>query len=349
MGVVSIFRAVRLARGSRLGVVVLVLLVSGCGVGRSVLGIDTVSYRPPNAEVVAAAECLSENIYTALTGLGPWDPALTANAPEPGYPFALFEPVAVVRCERGIDDAGKLSVDTVRLDGDIDAVTRAFAADSERFADHIFAECAYFSELPAGLWLVDESGRALRPAWPTIPCGMQQAPLDALRALEEVSRTSHPTGVDVAALSCGGEPGIEFETTTAEYVDAAVERERADGRMLAPALAMPTDDVRALSVCRYPVLPNQDPPEYVPGSTLVLGGDESVSVVDALLNAPIAQPCSDVATRLASADLLRADGSGGAYVVVELDGCRRVSGFGAYRQAPDGVVDALARIPFDAK
>jgi hypothetical protein len=228
------------------------------------------------------------------------------------------------------------------IEGDVDAVVRAFSVESERFADHIFADCAYAGELPAGLWIVGESGSALRPAWPAKPCGLQEGPLDALRSLHEVSRTSYATGVAVGDRTCGGSTG-EFWTTTDEYVDAALERERADGPMLAPSLLMPTDDVRELEVCRYPVLPEQDPYTTVQGSLVVVGRMESVETVESLANAPIAQSCSIEATRVASAILSRPGGSGGAQVAVELDGCRRVSGFGSYRQAPDSVVEVLAR------
>ncbi len=44
-----------------------------------------VPYRPPTAALTTSLNCSSVNIYPARTGLGPWDPALTADAPEPEY------------------------------------------------------------------------------------------------------------------------------------------------------------------------------------------------------------------------------------------------------------------------
>lgn len=34
-----------------------------------------------------------------------------------------------------------------------------------------------FEVKPAGLWIVDADGRAVRPAWPAAPCGYQAGPL----------------------------------------------------------------------------------------------------------------------------------------------------------------------------
>lgn len=79
--------------------------------------IDSVSYRPSTATVVSSPDCMALDIYTELTGLGPWDPALTSDAPDPGYPPFTFQPVAVARCERGLDEAGFMTVDSVRLRG----------------------------------------------------------------------------------------------------------------------------------------------------------------------------------------------------------------------------------------
>lgn len=114
--------------------------------------------------------------------------------------------------------------------------------------------------------------------------------------------------------------------------------------MLPPALGMPVDDVGYTDVCRYPVVA-RDPSvvESAPGSPLVLGGVESASVVTKSVKAPIAQECGLQATRHASAQLLRPDGSGGAVVSFELDGCQRSAGFGGYREIPADVHEVLMR------
>lgn len=162
--------------------------------------------------------------------------------------------------------------------------------------------------------------------------------------LDEVSRSVHPTGVAVDALGCGGASGGEFENTTTEDVDAAVEREREGGRIRPPALVMPTSDVGALQVCRYPAdqawLDGGSP---VPGSTLALNRSDSAVLATSLVNAPVAQPCSLDATQMASTVLLRPDGSGGTQVSFELDGCRRAVGFDGYRELPDAALAVLSR------
>ncbi len=309
-------------------------------------GGDTVSYRPDTATTAESADCLAEDIYTALTGLGPWDPAITETAPEPGYPPSEFEAVEVVSCQRGLDQNGVETVDSVQLGGDVDAVLRAFSVDSQRFADGVSASCVYEIRPPVGLWLVDDAGRAFRPMWPASPCGQQEGPLAALQALEEVGRTVHPTGYDTDFSSvCTGSTGFwGFESTTSDDVEAATERERAGGQMLPPALGMPVDDVGYTDVCRYPVVARAPSVvESAPGSSLVLGEVESASVVRTSVNAPIAQACGLQATRHASAQLLRPDGSGGAVVSFELDGCQRSAGFGGYREIPADVHEVLMR------
>ncbi|MCZ4077029.1 hypothetical protein O1W68_03655 [Rhodococcus sp. H36-A4] len=321
-----------------------VVVCSSCSFGLQMVGIDTVSFRPPTASVVESADCLSRDIYTALTGVGPWDPAIASTAPEVGYPPAGFEPVAVVRCERGVGSSGEMSVDSVRLQGDVSAVADAFSARSSRYADNISASCALAVDVPAGLWLVDDAGQAFRPAWPSAPCGFQDDPLEPLRMLDEVSRSVHPTGVAVDALGCGGASGSEFENTTTEDVDAAVEREREGGRIRPPALAMPTSDVGGLQVCRYPVEPaGLDGSYVVPGSTLALNRSDSAALAIPLADAPVAQPCSLDATQMASTVLLRPDGSGGTRVSFELDGCRRAVGFDGFRELSDAALAVLSR------
>lgn len=308
---------------------------------------DNVPYRPPTAAVTTSPDCLSTNIYTALTGLGPWDEALTTDAPEPGYPPADFQPAAVLRCERGIDENGSLTMDSVRLEGDVAAVDAAFSADSQRFPDHIVASCAYSMEPAVGLWLVDGQGRGFRPAWPGTPCGLQDAPLATLAALTEVSRESHPTGYnDKYSTTCEVGPGSDFETTTSDDVSAAREREGSPDALVVPALVMPIDDVDALSLCTYsPAATSEsyDPSASVAGTRINLNRLESAAMTRATADAPLAQPCAQTSTRIATTYLSRPDGSGTRSVSFELDGCRRASGFGYYRAIPDGVLATLNR------
>ena len=304
---------------------------------------DSVSYRPETAKVVSSPDCLAQNIYTALTGLGPSDPALTADAPEPGYPPRRFQPVAVLRCERGVDESGAMTVDSVRLEGNIDAVDAAFSADSERFPPGVMASCAYEMTPPAGLWFVDESGHAFRPAWPASPCGLQNAPIEALTDLTEVSRSSHPTGYDDRyTTTCqSGSYGGEFENTTPEQVAVAEESERSSDVPVVPSLVMPIDDVDRLQLCTVPA--PLDASAYAAGTLTAMSRADSTLLVRSVADAPVAPACSQRSTRIASTELRRPDGSGRSFVSFELDGCQRAEGFGYYRTIPAEALAALTR------
>ena len=321
-------------------------LLTACGHILPYSGMDTESYRPPTASTTHTPNCMAENIFTALTGSGPWDPEITADAPTPGYPPRYFKPVEVLRCERALSDDNALTLDSVRLRGDVDAAMDAFAVASERYAGHVTVSCAYSVEAPVGLWFVDGSGRAFRPAWPAVPCGLQDEPLRALSELEEVSRTVHPLGYDYST-TCTGPATGEFFDTTAEYVDHAIEAEANGTASFPPTLVMPTDDVGFLRICTYPVVDNASalPVEIgtVAGSSANLDRPSSIELIVDLAAAPIAPPCSTPATRFAHADLRRPDGSGTARITVELDGCRRIAGMGSFRELPPEAYAVLTR------
>lgn len=330
-------------------VIVLCGLLTACGYILPFSALDTESYRPPTASTTRTPNCLAENIFTPLTGVGPWDPEITADAPTPGYPPRYFAPVEVLRCERALSDDNVLTLDSVRLRGDVGAAMDAFAVPSERYASHMTVSCAFSGEAPVGLWFVDESGRAFRPAWPVALCGrLQDEPVRALGELEEFSRTVHPTGYDYDyATTCTGPATGEFFETTAEYVGQALEAETRGNASLPPTLFLPTDDVGFLQICTYPVVDSASalPVEIgmVPGSSATLDRPSSIELVGDLTAAPIAQPCSTPATRFAYADLRRPDGSGTARITVELDGCRRIAGLGSFRELPADAYAVLTR------
>ncbi|MBY4401898.1 hypothetical protein HQO26_11305 [Rhodococcus fascians] len=290
--------------------------------------------------MVSAPDCLAGNTYTALTGSGPWDPALTADAPDPGYPPREFQPIAVLRCELGIDESGIQSVDSVRLEGNIDAVDAAFSVDSERFPPGVMASCAYEMTPPVGLWFVDDAGEAFRPAWPASPCGLQNAPIAALADLTEVSRTSHSTGYDDRyTTTCQSSSYADgFANTNPEEVAAAEER---DGPVV-PSLVMPIDDVDRLQLCTVATT-TAEPPVDAVGSLTTMSRSDSARLVRSVADAPIAPACNESSTRIASTELRRPDGSGRSFVSFELDGCKRASGFGYYRTIPAEAMAALTR------
>jgi hypothetical protein len=310
-----------------------VVLSAACTPGM-MFGPEFVTFTPPSAPVVDRADCLTQDIYTTLTGLGPWGSADTPANPALGYPPDDFEPTSVVRCELAQNPAGNTTVDSVSLDGDIDAVTRAFSIESKRYPDNVSVTCAISVDAAVGLWLVDATGRAFRPAWPSIPCSFREEPLDALRALHEVGRESFDTGVPVT-LPRNCTERLSGGIHVRDEPLKAVRRQLSTGvRPVLSGLALPVDDVGPLQVCRHGV------DEPVPGGWQIwLTPQESAEMIRSYLSAPIAAPCNLAATRMASVELRRPDGSGGSSVSVELDGCRRM-GQGA---APPALIEALNR------
>ncbi|WP_247596025.1 MULTISPECIES: hypothetical protein [unclassified Rhodococcus (in: high G+C Gram-positive bacteria)] len=240
-------------------------------------------------------------------------------------------------------------MDTARLEGDVSAVDAAFSADSERFPDGVMASCAYAMDPPAGLWFLNEAGEAFRLAWPASPCELQNAPLDALADLTEVSRSSHPTGYNdrYNTVCAGSSLDTGFETTTPDDVAAAEERQRTPDVLAVPSLVMPVDDVNALQLCTYSASSVEQPPDTgisMVGSRTTLNRLESAATVRAVANAPFAPACDRTSTRITSTELRRPDGSGQSLVSFELDGCQRASGFGYYRTIPADVLSVLTRV-----
>ncbi|OZC83713.1 hypothetical protein CH254_22580 [Rhodococcus sp. 06-412-2C] len=330
-------------------VIVLCGLLTSCGHILPFVGIETESYRPPTASTTRTPNCMAEDIVAALGGSASWDPNVTVDAPTPGYPPRYFEPVEVLRCERALSADNVLTLDSVRLRGDVEAAMGEFAVPSTRLASGIMASCAYSVEAPVGLWFVDASGRAFRPAWPAEPCGLRDEPLRVLNELDEVSRTVYPTGYDYdyATVCAGPATTGEFYDTSDSDVASAAERQRAGEILLPPALVAPTADVGFLQICTYTGSEDADtsPADYetAMGTSFTLDRPDSIELLGYIAKASIAQPCSTPATRFAFADLRRPDGSGTARITIELDGCRRVAGLGFLRELPLEAYDVLSR------
>lgn len=295
---------------------------------------DTVSYRPPVATTFDRADCLAPDIDRRLTASA-YDGVETGPRAEGiGYPPADFTPVAVVRCERGENSSGALTIDSVRLEGDVAAAWDAFRDESERFSGNSTASCIRQASSP-GVWFVDGDGRAVRPSWPATPCGPKDGPITALSTLHEVERQQHSTGrwADDPGV-CGTKFGSGFSTTAdADVLSVAGTdpRERISENF---ALAFPIDDVGRLQVCRY----GEQEGEWIQESGSRLTAEQSVAVVRAVVTAPPAPACSLAATRTAVIPLYRADRSGGAEIEIELDGCTRATAMGLGQVAvPDSV------------
>lgn len=316
-----------------------VVVVSVVAVALVWIGVrdDYESFTPPVVTAVDRADCLSPDIATALVAPETRDNSSALRSEGSGYPPADFSPVAVVRCERGETSVGGLTIDSVRLEGDIHAVNDAFREQSRRFPANVQADCAYRQVLPSGLWLVDEAGAAIRPTWPAEPCGFQDGPRAALAELQEVSRDQHLVdglSADDPGI-CRDSIGQPFETTTEADINRMAEYDDTRTRPLTETpLATPISDVGRLQVCRY----TTDPP--LPESRIRLSRQQSSDLMEAASTAPLAGPCDRIAQRVASIDVLRPDGSGGTRVSVELDGCQRIDLLGR-RQLPPAILASL--------
>ncbi|MFG1782622.1 hypothetical protein ACGFIU_09290 [Rhodococcus oryzae] len=302
------------------------------------------SYRPPTAEIAERADCHAPDIESRLSALnlGSIDPG-RPSAVGVGYPPRRFEPVAVVRCERGESAAGALTIDSVRLEGDVEAAWDAFRVDSERFPDNVQASCAVAQNGPAGLWFVDANGRAVRPAWPAAPCGFQDHPIGVLAELHEVDRQQQARQLPADNPGvCSEKYGSGFTTTTDTDIQGVDGTDRRSRLAVNYAMAFPTEDVGRLQVCRF--IESADSSTQLSRSRLTI--DQSVDLVREVIDAPPAPPCALTATRTAQIPLYRADGSGGAKIDIELDGCRRATGTGIpYVAVPATVTAAVDEPP----
>ncbi len=314
-------------------------------VGTVLTACGSTSYRPPTAAIAERADCLTPDIESRLAAanLGSIDPG-RPSAVGVGYQPSGFSPVAVVRCERGENAAGALTIDSVRLEGDVEAAWDAFRVDSERFPDNVEAGCAVFEVKPPGLWFVDADGRAVRPAWPAAPCGYQARPVAVLAHLHEVDRQRHERQLPADDPGvCGEKYGSGFSTTTDADIERADGADRRSRLAVSYALAFPVEDVGRLQVCRY--IESADRSVHQSRSRLTVG--QSADLVREVIEAPPAPPCAVIATRTAQVPLFRSDGSGGATIDIELDGCRRATGTGLpFVAVPAAVTAAVEEAPW---
>lgn len=329
----------------RLLAVLSVLAVSATVSCSSVFGFgdNTQDFIPADAAVVDGVDCSLWEVRTPLEQQLDWYPPSTESSAAPiGYPPDDFDPVEVTRCERGQDEAGTLTIDTVRLGGNIEAVVDAFRTPSKQFKNgDTMVSCAIIGYEPAGLWLVDGAGRAIRPQWPRRPCGFLPVPSKPIADLDEIGRSSEPV-VGVAADDpgiCPASYGSPFSVTTQSDVNEAIEREdqRSGYGPTDGGLGTPIDDVGRLQVCSSATSPEG----FVEQSRVRLTLTDSRRLTSAAAQSSIAPACTEVATRIAVTDLVRPDGSGGTRLSAELDGCRRIE-FGGYRSIALEVADLLS-------
>ncbi|OYD67356.1 hypothetical protein BDB13_0875 [Rhodococcus sp. OK302] len=297
---------------------------------------ETVSFTPPDATVLEKADCSGSEVLEQLAGVE--FSSVEQATWKPGYPPRSFDPVALVRCELGEDSSGATTLDTVRLEGNLAAVKDDFRVDSKRFPDNVQADCAIRELAPARLWLVNNSGLVILPAWPLRPCGLQDGPLESIQALREVGREQVPV-----VLNPPGSPGVcravseTFEARTVDDVERDTTRVEDAHAKFGSAIATPRDDVGRLNICRH------EGSDGVFESAVRLTQNESSDFTRMLATAPVAPPCDMKANRMASTTLMRADGSGGTSVTLELDGCRRMRIGSVFRSVPESATAILSK------
>lgn len=149
--------------------------------------------------------------------------------------------------------------------------------------------------------------------------------MDKLDLLHEVGREQNL--IDGIAAD---DPGVCPQTvplfSTTNGVDPQDERQQ---YREATKLATPINDVGRLQICGFV---NADVPEEESRNRLTL--EQSRTLMQTVLQLPLAPPCEQTAQRYAVIELLRPDGSGGTQMQVELDGCKRLP-LGGYSATTD--------------
>ncbi|MGU3293240.1 hypothetical protein [Williamsia sp. M5A3_1d] len=306
-------------------VAAVVASIAACGLFSD----GTESFRPPDAPISPLASCTLPDIVDRFdTRADHYGEREYEGSPPDG-----FMATSVVSCQTSQRADGATVIDAVELGGDVDAFARAVDRPSVRTDKNTSVSCAVNVDAPAAIWLVSASGAA-RVAWPSVVCGYRDEPLAALERLREIRRTPiRDLGVLPATVCRSGPPG--FVRTSND----------GSGRIPATTLRFPTGAVAGATVCTYRVSRSStgDLQESGAESRRVTSAVAS-RVVRETISAPVEPTCDVDATEIAVMPLYRPDGSGGASLAVENDGCRRVTvddGLG-YRVA-SGEVTALLR------
>lgn len=149
----------------------------------------------PVAEIADTAGCLADEVLADLPVRGPWQ---GRPAPAAGRVPRDFHPVLVIECwvdarilrpgdpvTATPSDARVLAIEK---DGDLGRLLAVLAEPSEQPEPDTICPADYRPR-PV-LFLVDASGRAVRPAWPTTACGrLKPGAREALAGLRTVTTT----------------------------------------------------------------------------------------------------------------------------------------------------------------
>lgn len=324
----------RVARVVVVAGVVTSLLLTGC----SLVSDGTESYRPPAGEIVPVADCALPDIVHRLQ-FGENNSG--DNTPSEGSLPSGFTPSRVVVCELAEGAGGSASVDAVSFGGDVAEFAKAMNQRSERPDKNTSYSCAYEVKAPAAIYLVSPAG-AVRTQWPTVICGFSDDPLKPLEALVETGRTRVQNIERLVPTRCLQSTGSSFvRTAQPDTTSRAVKPP-----MLRSMLRSPDRDVMGLTACTYRVTRGLtgDVADTAVTKQTRLSASASTQLMRDVFAAPAAPDCDLDATEIVVLDLYRPNGSGGNALLVETDGCRRLSINGriGYREAPGEITALLA-------
>ena len=320
----------RVARVVVVAGVVSALLLTGCGL----VSDGTESYRPLAGDIVPVADCALPDIVHRLQ-FGENNSG--DNIPNEGSLPSGFTPSRVVVCELAEGAGGSASVDAVSLGGDVADFAKAMNQRSERPDKNTSYSCAYEVKAPAAIYFVSPAG-AVRTQWPTVICGFSDDPLEPLKALVETGRTRVQNIERLVPTRCLQSTGSSFvRTAQPDTTSRAVKP---------PTLRSPDRDVMGLTACTYRVTRGLtgDVADTAVTKQTRLSALASTQLMRDVFAAPAAPDCDLDATEIVILDLYRPDGSGGNELLVETDGCRRLSINGriGYREAPGEITTLLA-------
>lgn len=194
--------------------------MAACGTQSAPLdpGADDASTTPPAEVADSGADCLADDVVASLTGM----PQDTGHAaPSTGSVPADFAPVGVVLCRVSWEDLlqpepptlvpyldgsdpesiadvpepeepaqlQRLTIEEVTLTGDLGPLLEALARPSEPPSS---GACMAMFEFQPAIFLVDATGRAVRPQWPVDGCGfLHDGAVETLTSLTEGDSTVH--------------------------------------------------------------------------------------------------------------------------------------------------------------
>jgi hypothetical protein len=304
--------------GTVLGSALVIGLCGGCA--SNTAPVEVATRQSPTAAVIKTAatgepSCPSDSADPAiarLAALGPDGAASTSNPPLP----ADFDAVAVVRCEVELETIagdGTWNVALAqRATGDLSALTSALRTPSSSAPTGSGYACASVGEAVPDFALVDAQGRIVLPGMPHDACGELLTPVfDALNALPWKTET---------------EQRLSQVQTQAEIDTGCPPAYKNVFDLPVPSATPWTTSLEPTTACEYTVSPKLSAGGSVGvgefDHAVKLSAAQQLAITTALKSSgsTAAKACSAQASTFA---LLTVSAS--ENIVVELDGCLRVS------------------------